>query len=138
MASDGGVFAFGNAEFHGSMGGTRLNAPVTAVAAADNGGYWLVASDGGVFSFGGASFYGSAGGTRLNAPVTGVAALPDGQGYWLVASDGGVFTYGSAGYFGSVPGQGITGQAPVAGHHVDADRVGLLDRRCERRRLHLR
>jgi len=98
---------------HGSMGGTRLNAPVTAVAVADNGGYRFVASDGGVFSFGDASFYGSAGGTRLNASVTGVAAMPDGQGYWLVASDGGVFTYGSAGYFGSVPGQGITGQAPI-------------------------
>ena len=115
VASDGGVFAFGDAGFHGSMGGTDLNAPVVGIAATDHGGYWLVASDGGVFSFGGASFYGSAGGTRLNAPVTGVAATPDGQGYWLVGSDGGVFTYGDATYFGSVPGQGIIGQPPVVG-----------------------
>jgi hypothetical protein len=28
MASDGGVFSFGDASFLGSMGGTRLNKPV--------------------------------------------------------------------------------------------------------------
>ena len=46
--SDGGVFAFGDAGFYGSMGGVRLNAPVVGVAAtADGHGYWLAASDGG-------------------------------------------------------------------------------------------
>ena len=28
VASDGGVFSYGNAAFHGSMGGARLNKPV--------------------------------------------------------------------------------------------------------------
>ncbi|MGH9093439.1 MAG: hypothetical protein ACRDZR_18960 [Acidimicrobiales bacterium] len=34
VAADGGVFAFGDAPFAGSMGGRPLNAPVLAVAAA--------------------------------------------------------------------------------------------------------
>jgi hypothetical protein len=73
-ASDGGVFAFGDASFYGSMGGTRLNAPVVGMAATPDGkGYWLAAADGGVFSFGSAPFEGSMGGTRLNAPVVGIA-----------------------------------------------------------------
>ena len=51
VASDGGVFTFGDARFFGSMGGTRLNAPVVGMATtSDGGGYWLVASDGGVFA----------------------------------------------------------------------------------------
>jgi hypothetical protein len=47
-ASDGGVFAFGNAQFYGSKGGQPLNKPVVGIAASqDGGGYWLVAGDGG-------------------------------------------------------------------------------------------
>ena len=61
-ASDGGIFSFGNAQFHGSMGGIVLNEPVVGMAAThDAGGYWEVASDGGIFSFGDAHFYGSTG-----------------------------------------------------------------------------
>ena len=101
-ASDGGVFSFGNAQFHGSTGGMRLNAPVVGIAAThDAGGYWEVATDGGVFSFGDASFYGSTGSIRLNKPMVGMAVTPDGGGYWLVASDGGIFAYGDAGFYGS-------------------------------------
>ena len=51
VGSDGGVFAFGDATFMGSMGGRLLNAPVVAIASTPDGkGYWLVASDGGVFA----------------------------------------------------------------------------------------
>ena len=32
VASDGGIFAFGDARFYGSMGGTRLNKPVVSMA----------------------------------------------------------------------------------------------------------
>ena len=53
VASDGGVFAFGAAGFHGSMGGSTLVAPVVGMAADPaTGGYWLVASDGGIFALG--------------------------------------------------------------------------------------
>jgi hypothetical protein len=59
VASDGGTFTFGDAQFQGSMGGTPLDAPVVGMAVdSATGGYWLVGSDGGVFSFG-APFYGA-------------------------------------------------------------------------------
>ena len=32
VASDGGIFAFGDAEFDGSMGGGPLNAPIVGIA----------------------------------------------------------------------------------------------------------
>ena len=74
MASDGGLFAFGDAAFYGSMGGQPLNEPIVGIAATpDGGGYWEVASDGGLFAFGDAKFYGSMGGQPLNEPVVGMA-----------------------------------------------------------------
>jgi hypothetical protein len=114
VASDGGIFAFGQ-QFCGSTGNITLNKPVVGMAGVpDQGGYWLVATDGGVFSFGDAQFYGSTGNLHLNAPVVGMAATPDGRGYWLVASDGGLFSYGDAQFYGSAastPGQTIVGMA---------------------------
>ena len=51
MASDGGIFAFGDAGFFGSMGGKPLNKPIVGIASTPDGqGYWEVASDGGIFS----------------------------------------------------------------------------------------
>jgi hypothetical protein len=114
VASDGGIFAFGQ-DFCGSTGNLVLNKPVVGMAAVPGGGgYWMVASDGGVFSFGSAQFYGSTGALHLNAPVVGMAATPDGRGYWLVASDGGIFSFGDAPFYGSAasfPGLDIVGIA---------------------------
>ncbi|MGH9178807.1 MAG: SBBP repeat-containing protein, partial [Acidimicrobiales bacterium] len=43
VASDGGIFAFGGAQFYGSTGALRLNQPVVGMAATPSGkGYWLV------------------------------------------------------------------------------------------------
>ena len=59
VASDGGIFTFGDARFFGSMGCTPLNQPIVGMAATpDGGGYWLVASDGGIFAFGDARLLG--------------------------------------------------------------------------------
>ena len=64
VASDGGIFAFGSAAFHGSTGGIHLTKPIVGMAIDPfTGGYWLVASDGGIFAFGGAPFEGSMGGS---------------------------------------------------------------------------
>ena len=102
VASDGGVFNYGNAGFDGSAGSLHLNKPIVGIApTSDDGGYWLAASDGGVFNYGDAGFYGSAGAVPLNKPIVGIAATADGGGYWLVATDGGVFNYGDAGFYGS-------------------------------------
>ena len=63
VASDGGIFAYGDAQFYGSTGSLKLNKPIIGmVPTHDGGGYWLIASDGGVFAFGDAGFFGSLGG----------------------------------------------------------------------------
>jgi hypothetical protein len=108
-ASDGGVFSFGDAEFHGSATPLHLAAPIVGIAPTPDGeGYWLAASDGGVFAFGDARFHGTARGFGLKAPVVGIAATSSGRGYWLAAADGGVFTFGDAGFFGSATGVKLT------------------------------
>ena len=77
VASDGGVFSFGDAAFHGSTGAITLNKPIVGLAPTPDGaGYWLVASDGGVFSFGDAAFHGSTGAISLNKPIVGLAPTP--------------------------------------------------------------
>ena len=124
VASDGGVFAFGNSRYYGSLGNLHLNAPIVgAVPTVDDHGYWLVASDGGVFSFGDARFYGSTGNVHLAQPVVGMAAAPDGQGYWLVARDGGVFSFGPGARFRGSTG-GIHLRAPVVNIAADPANSG--------------
>ncbi|MHB8219275.1 MAG: glycoside hydrolase family 25 domain-containing protein, partial [Acidimicrobiales bacterium] len=109
VASDGGIFSFGQAPFYGSMGGKPLNQPIVGMAATPTGGgYWEVASDGGIFSFGDARFYGSMGGKPLNQPIVGMTASPTGTGYIMVASDGGIFSFGHAPFFGSLGGVPIS------------------------------
>ena len=121
VASDGGVFSYGDAAFYGSTGNIHLNRPIVGLSSTPDGkGYWLVASDGGVFSYGDAAFYGSTGSIALNRPIVGMAATPDGKGYWLVASDGGVFTFGDAAFYGSTasdPGDPVERLVPTHSGH---------------------
>jgi hypothetical protein len=110
-AADGGVFAFGDAVFYGSMANQHINGAIVGIAADKaTGGYWLTGSDGGVYSFH-ADFYGSLGNMTLNKGVVGITGTPSGHGYWLTAADGGVFSYGDAGFHGSMGGQSLN--APV-------------------------
>jgi ribosomal protein L24E len=102
VASDGGIFSFGDAKFHGSTGAVKLNKPIVGMdRTASGNGYRFVASDGGIFSFGDATFLGSMGAKPLNKPIVGMARTRTCDGYWLVASDGGVFSFGAAGFHGS-------------------------------------
>ena len=122
VASDGGVFSYGDAAFHGSTGGLTLARPVVGMAEDPaTGGYWLVASDGGVFAFD-APFDGSEGGQPLNQPIVGMAATPDGGGYWLVARDGGIFSFGDAAFRGSEGGQPLN--QPIVGMAATPDGGG--------------
>jgi len=70
VASDGGIFTYGDASFYGSAGSITLNKPIVGMAVTpDGGGYWLVATDGGIFNYGNAGFLGSHGGSPLNKPI---------------------------------------------------------------------
>ncbi len=123
VASDGGIFSYGDATFFGSTGGMTLNKPIVGMASTPDGkGYWLVASDGGIFSYGDATFFGSTGSLTLNKPIVGMASTPTGKGYWLVASDGGVFSYGDAAFFGSTG--GMTLNQPIVGMTSTPDGKG--------------
>ena len=123
IASDGGIFTYGNLPFCGSEGSVVLNAPIVGMAqTANGGGYWEVATDGGIFTFGNAGFYGSEGGHPLNKPIVGMAATPDGHGYWLVASDGGIFTFGDAAFYGSEGGHPLN--KPIVGMAATPDGHG--------------
>lgn len=125
VASDGGVFTYGDAQFYGSVPGIPLKLTnIMGMARTPSGkGYWVVGSDGGVFSFGDAGFYGSLPGqnTRVNNVVD-MVPTKTGRGYWLVASDGGVFSFGDAQFFGSMGGQPLN--RPVVGMSATASGNG--------------
>ena len=118
VASDGGVFSFGDAKFYGSMGGKHLNAPIVGMASTGNGkGYWLVASDGGVFSFGDAKFYGT---MVPTTPAAGIAADFSTGGYWFGTAVGGVWNF-NAPFFGSMGGNPLNApiNKPIVGMVTD-------------------
>jgi hypothetical protein len=74
VASDGGIFTFGDAGLRGSMGATRLNRPVLGMVRYGNG-YLMVGSDGGIFTFSDLGFVGSLGSTPPLAPITSVVVV---------------------------------------------------------------
>jgi hypothetical protein len=129
VATDGGIFAFGDARFFGSTGGITLNKPIVGMATTPTGnGYWLVASDGGIFTFGDARFHGSTGGITLNKPVVGMTRTTDGNGYWLVATDGGIFAFGQQGFskVGLTNSEGLYRLDPPAGTYQACFSTALL------------
>jgi hypothetical protein len=101
VASDGGVFAFGDARFAGSCPGIGGCAgPAVAVMPDGTGnGYWLVTAGGGVYTFGDAPFYGTP--PPQATPVVDAVASPDGNGYWIVYASGAVYGFGDAGSMGA-------------------------------------
>ena len=97
VASDGGIFNYGGATFHGSMGGKPLASPVVGIAPTpDGGGYYEVASDGGIFTFGDAGFYGSMGGAPSPEPTERIASSESGKGYWIIDQNGTANPFGDA------------------------------------------
>ena len=73
VASDGGIFTFGDARFFGSTGGLHLNRRSWAWPPPPTAGYWLVASDGGIFTS--ATRASSVHrGHRLNQPIVGMGS----------------------------------------------------------------
>jgi hypothetical protein len=121
-AADGGIFAYGDAGYYGSMGGKHLNQPIVGLATTPDGnGYWEVAADGGIFAYGDAGYYGSQHQPPAR-PVVGLATTADGHGYWEVSADGGVYAFGDAGYHGSTGGAALSHR--VVGIAATADGEG--------------
>jgi hypothetical protein len=101
VASDGGVFAFGDAHFAGSCPGIGgcSGAAVAVMPDASGDGYWLVTQTGHVYAFGDAPNHGEPG--PQSVPVTSAMRTPDGGGYWILFSNGAISNFGDAGVFGS-------------------------------------
>ena len=95
VASDGGIFNYGDAGFLGSAGSLPLNKPVVGMAAPVTGGYYLVASDGGIFTLPdhrrAALLWARPARIVLNKPIVGMTAVAN--GYYLSGSDGGIFAF---------------------------------------------
>jgi hypothetical protein len=127
VASDGGVFAYGDAGYYGSMGGTPLNQPITDMVPTPTGnGYWLVASDGGIFAFGDADFFGSHGGSPLNKPIVGMANSGEDESF-SAAGTGPAGARGATGAAGPPGAGGPPGQAGRDATYVGAD-WSIIDR----------
>jgi len=123
VASDGGVFAFGDARFEGScpgMGGCS-GAAVAVVPDASGNGYWLVTQSGSVYAFGDATFYGAPG--NQGSPVTSAVRTADGGGYWVLLANGAVYAYGDAVGRGGPVGA-VGGFNPASAIFADADSGG--------------
>ena len=104
VASDGGVFAFGDAAFEGScpgLGGCAGSA-VAVMPDASGRGYWLVTNAGAVYSFGDARYLGAPG--NAGWPVTSAVRTPSGNGYWILNAAGTVSGYGDAANLGNAIG----------------------------------
>jgi hypothetical protein len=135
VASDGGVFAFGDAKFEGSCPGIGgCSGSAVAVLPDVNGdGYWLVTSTGNVYAFGAAANYGQPG--PQTSPITSAASYLNGAangttvgGYWILDANGQVFCYGNAvcsgstadGQYGSVPAGQAGGSNPATAIFADS------------------
>jgi BclA C-terminal domain/Collagen triple helix repeat (20 copies) len=116
VASDGGVFTYGSAQFYGSMAGRHLNSPITGIVASASGkGYWLVGKDGGVFAFGDATFQGSMGDSTLAAPVVGMASSSAAGPTGAMGPTGATGLQGTTGALGTTGPQGAVGTLGAAG-----------------------
>jgi hypothetical protein len=123
VASDGGVFAFGDAKFEGScpaIGGCAGQA-VAVMPDASGNGYWLVTATGHVYTFGDATNYGAPG--QQGSPVTAAARTADGGGYWVLLANGAVDAYGDAADLGAPVGQ-TGGLSPASAIFVTSDGAG--------------
>ena len=110
VASDGGVFAFGDARFEGSCPGVGGCDGVvkSVIPDATGNGYWVVTTSGHVHVFGNAGYYGEPG-QKKGIPVTSAERTPSGRGYWILFANGVVFHYGDAVSYGSLPAHGAGG-----------------------------
>ena len=133
VAADGGVFAFGDAQFEGSCPGSGgcSGSAVSVLPDATGHGYWLVTATGYVYTFGDAPDEGQPvdynGGQPLGLPVTSAVRSPDGKGYWVLLEDGLVLAFGDAPYYSATNGDAygtVTPNNPATTIFATGDRLG--------------
>jgi hypothetical protein len=100
VARDGGVFAFGDAKFKGSLAGMPVGGAFVGIDKTRRGGYSLVADNGSVWGFGDAINSFSTGAGFLSAPIVDHALARKGRGGWMLGADGAVYAFGGARYLG--------------------------------------
>jgi hypothetical protein len=123
VASDGGVFAFGDARFAGScpgIGGCAGSA-VAVMPDHSGNGYWLVTSAGSIYAFGDAPFFGAP--SPQSSPVVNAVATPDGAGYWILYANGTVLNFGDATAYGNPVGY-VNGFNPATSIFPTTDGLG--------------
>ena len=138
VASDGGVFAFGDAKFAGSCPGIGgcSGAAVAVMPDASGNGYWLVTAPATSTPSVTPPYYGAPG--PQSVPVTSAVRTPDGAGYWILFANGQVVRLrrrrrprqSRPAHFG--------GFNPATAIFATSDGGGLLGRFGRRGRLHLR
>ncbi|MGH8990316.1 MAG: hypothetical protein ACRDZ7_02175, partial [Acidimicrobiia bacterium] len=114
-ATDGRVFAFGDAlprgatpgqAVVGAVGAVKPAAPIVSIAAHPDGrGYWLLGADGGVFAVG-TGFFGSLAGRQPAPEAVQLRVTATGEGYYLAGGDGAVYVFGDADRRRELPGGG--------------------------------
>lgn len=120
VTTQGHVYAYGNAQHHGSP--APAPSPVVGIAATASGnGYWISTAAGHIYAYGDALHRGAAIDYAPLFPIVGIAAEAGGNGYWQVASDGGVFAF-EAPFQGSMGGRPLN--APVVGMASTTDGQG--------------
>ena len=124
VASDGGVFAFGDARFEGSCPGIGgcLGAAVAVVPDATGNGYWVVTNLGIVYTFGDAANYGEPG--PQSSAMSSAVATTTGGGYWILDGAGQVFAFGNAAALGGLPTGAAGGLDPASAIFETSDGGG--------------
>ena len=97
MASDGGIFSFGDAAFYGSTGSIHLVQPIVAMAPTPDGkGYWMVAVRRRHLQLRRRRLPGSAAGGPGLDPAERVVSTASGHGYWVEEQNGTAYPFGDA------------------------------------------
>ena len=88
VGADGGVFAFGDAQYDGGLNGGSKYGKITypgnviGIAAYKGGGYWIMTSTGATYAFGNAPSLGNATGST---GIVSINSSPDGKGYYAIS-----------------------------------------------------
>ena len=123
VASDGGIFTYGDARFYGSTGNIHLNKPIVGMAATPSARAtgWSPPTAG-CSTTGTPASPGPWAARRSTVRSSASPPIRWRRAYWLVASDGGIFSFGGAPFFGSTGAINLV--RPIVGMAASPDGAG--------------